>query len=51
MSIINFFANQAPNRDWRWLIIVDDDTLLGISKVMDLINLYDDFHDSVRKNW
>jgi UDP-glucose:O-linked fucose beta-1,3-glucosyltransferase len=26
---------------WKWLVIADDDTMLGVSKLLNLLNCYD----------
>ena len=31
---------------WDWLVLVDDDVILSVSKVLDIIGCYDYDHDN-----
>ena len=37
----------SPRFRWQWLVLVDDDTILGVSKMIDLIGCYDNETDDV----
>ena len=39
-GIIKYFHKNAINKGWKWLVIVDDDTLLSVKKLLDLIKCY-----------
>ena len=39
-GIIKYFHKNAINKGWKWLVIVDDDTLLSVQKLLDLIKCY-----------
>lgn len=45
LAIIKYFSENTLKKDWRWLVIADDDTMLGVSKMMDLLQCYDQFED------
>ena len=48
-SIFTHFMREATkNKNLRWLVIADDDTLLGVSKLVNLIGCYDDIDDSLK---
>jgi UDP-glucose:O-linked fucose beta-1,3-glucosyltransferase len=40
-SIFRYFWNAAQTKNWKWLVVTDDDTMLSVSKVLDLIRCYD----------
>jgi len=29
LAIIDYFVQHSKQKDWRWLVITDDDTILG----------------------
>ncbi len=41
-SIQNYFAENYQEKGWRWLVVTDDDTLLSVSKLLELVQCYDD---------
>jgi len=45
LAIIKYFSMNCFQNDWRWLVIADDDTMLGVAKMMDLLQCYDMHHD------
>ena len=36
-----FDKNESCLR-WRWLVLLDDDSMIGVSKILDLVKRYDD---------
>ena len=42
LAILRYFSQNHLKNDWKWLVIADDDTTLGVSKMMDLLQCYDD---------
>ena len=41
-AILKHFAGLEK---FRWLVIVDDDTLLSVAKLLELLQCYDDYDD------
>ena len=41
ISIMKYFHNQAEKSNWKWLVIVDDDTILGVQKLLEQLTCYD----------
>ena len=39
-SILKYFNSHAKKENWKWLVIVDDDTILSVAKLMDLLQCY-----------
>ena len=40
-AIFKYFKNNYEKKDWQWLVVTDDDTLLSVPKLMDLMSCYD----------
>lgn len=47
LAILKYFSQNCVKNDWRWLVIADDDTMLGVSKFMEILQCYDDYHDQL----
>ena len=46
-SIFPYFVRrQSASEDFKWLVIADDDTMLGVSKLVNLIGCYDNDGDN-----
>ena len=41
LAIIKFFNNHASEEGWKWLVIADDDTILGVKRYLELLSCYD----------
>ncbi len=41
-AILKYFNSHSEKRNWKWLVIVDDDTTLSVAKLMDLLQCYDE---------
>jgi UDP-glucose:O-linked fucose beta-1,3-glucosyltransferase len=39
-SILRYFNNLSKKMNWKWLVIVDDDTVLSVAKLVDLLQCY-----------
>jgi hypothetical protein len=44
-SILKYFNSHAKKRNWKWLIIVDDDTILSVAKMIDLLQCYSSYDE------
>jgi UDP-glucose:O-linked fucose beta-1,3-glucosyltransferase len=40
-SILKHFRANYKEKGWKWLVVTDDDTMLSVSKLMDLLTCYD----------
>ena len=40
-GILKYFNKNANMKGWKWLVIVDDDTILGVQKMLSLLECYD----------
>ena len=45
-SILKYFNSQVKKNNWKWLVIVDDDTILSVAKMMDLLQCYSNDKDN-----
>ena len=41
LAIIKFFNDRASEEGWKWLVIADDDTILGVNRYLELLSCYD----------
>ncbi len=39
-AILKHFVGEAPGEGWEWLVITDDDTILGVRKVLEQLWCY-----------
>ena len=39
-EIFKYFKKNAEIKGWKWLVLVDDDTILGVHKLLEFINHY-----------
>jgi hypothetical protein len=42
-EILRYFDENADEKNWKWLAIVDDDTLISFSKLADLLQCYQNY--------
>ena len=40
-AIVRYFAENSDDRGWDWLVIADDDTMLGVHKLVEHLTCYD----------
>lgn len=40
-EILRHFHQEAKSHGWKWLVLADDDTILGVSKVLQILANYD----------
>ena len=41
VAILKFFNQHATERGWKWLVIADDDTMLGVKRYVEMLSCYD----------
>ena len=41
VAILKFFNRHAEERGWKWLVIADDDTMLGVRRYVEMLSCYD----------
>ena len=46
-AILKYFHKHATQEGWEWLVIVDDDTILGVQNLFHLLHHYDPKHPFV----
>ena len=47
VEIINYFNLNAEKMNWQWLVIVDDDTLLSVAKLVFLLQCYQSYDEDL----
>ena len=48
MSIIKYFHEKnAQDKDWEWLVIADDDTILSVAKIISMLHCFDPNEEDV----
>jgi hypothetical protein len=53
-SILRYFNNLSKKQNWKWLVIVDDDTVLSVAKLVDLLQCYSGYDEplvAIGKRW
>ncbi len=41
MAILKHFNENRKSKDWTWLVIADDDTILSVQRILELLHCYD----------
>ena len=39
-AILKYFGDNAELKGWKWLVIADDDTIMGVQKLLEFLNCY-----------
>jgi UDP-glucose:O-linked fucose beta-1,3-glucosyltransferase len=45
ISILKHFHSNAEKKNWKWIVIADDDTVLSVAKLVELLSCYSAFKD------
>lgn len=46
LAIVKYFVENHSLHNWEWMFMGDDDTILGVAKILDLIQCYEKYSGS-----
>jgi len=50
LAIMKYFVENHSKNNWEWLFMGDDDTMLSVSRMMEIIQCYENYKGGKIKN-